>query len=56
MELLMYSVKATIERYKKASSDSSNNGSISEVNTQVIKLKDSIFFHFSLQFDIIYVN
>ncbi|KAL0352923.1 UNVERIFIED_CONTAM: Floral homeotic protein AGAMOUS [Sesamum angustifolium] len=28
------SVKATIERYKKASSDSSNNGSISEANTQ----------------------
>ncbi|KAI3456095.1 hypothetical protein Pfo_012758 [Paulownia fortunei] len=28
------SVKATIERYKKASSDSSNNGSMSEANTQ----------------------
>ncbi|KAK6124160.1 hypothetical protein DH2020_042069 [Rehmannia glutinosa] len=28
------SVKATIERYKKASSDSTNNGSISEANTQ----------------------
>ncbi|GFQ03186.1 floral homeotic protein agamous [Phtheirospermum japonicum] len=28
------SVKATIERYKKASSDTSNNGSISEANTQ----------------------
>ncbi|KAL7102737.1 hypothetical protein ACP275_08G136800 [Erythranthe tilingii] len=28
------SVKATIEKYKKASSDSSNNGSISEANTQ----------------------
>ncbi|KAL6562035.1 Floral homeotic protein AGAMOUS [Orobanche gracilis] len=28
------SVKGTIERYKKASSDSSNNGSISEANTQ----------------------
>ncbi|KAG8385379.1 hypothetical protein BUALT_Bualt03G0036900 [Buddleja alternifolia] len=28
------SVKATIERYKKASSDSSSNGSISEANTQ----------------------
>ncbi|EYU28135.1 hypothetical protein ABFS82_13G091600 [Erythranthe guttata] len=28
------SVKATIERYKKASSDSPNNGSISEANTQ----------------------
>ncbi|KAK4440099.1 Floral homeotic protein AGAMOUS [Sesamum alatum] len=28
------SVKATIERYKKASSDSSNNGSISEANAQ----------------------
>ncbi|EYU43298.1 hypothetical protein MIMGU_mgv1a018193mg, partial [Erythranthe guttata] len=27
-------VKATIEKYKKASSDSSNNGSISEANTQ----------------------
>ncbi|CAA0832391.1 K-box region and MADS-box transcription factor family protein [Striga hermonthica] len=29
-----HSVKATIDRYKKASSDSSNNGSISEANTQ----------------------
>ncbi|KAL6574139.1 Floral homeotic protein AGAMOUS [Orobanche hederae] len=29
-----YGVKGTIERYKKASSDSSNNGSISEANTQ----------------------
>ncbi|KAL3643566.1 Floral homeotic protein AGAMOUS [Castilleja foliolosa] len=28
------SVKETIERYKKASSDTSNNGSISEANTQ----------------------
>ncbi|XVF25572.1 hypothetical protein REPUB_Repub13aG0223500 [Reevesia pubescens] len=28
------SVKATIERYKKASSDSSNTGSVSEVNAQ----------------------
>ncbi|KAI3466779.1 hypothetical protein Pfo_023442 [Paulownia fortunei] len=28
------SVKATIERYKKASSNSSNNGSVSEANTQ----------------------
>lgn len=42
-EKLMYSVKATIERYKKASSDSSNNGSISEVNTQV-SLKIQSFF------------
>ncbi|KAK6123952.1 hypothetical protein DH2020_042297 [Rehmannia glutinosa] len=30
----LYDVKATIERYKKASSDSTNNGSISEANTQ----------------------
>lgn len=29
------SVKETIERYKKACSDSSNNGSISEANAQV---------------------
>ncbi|KZV38433.1 floral homeotic protein AGAMOUS-like [Dorcoceras hygrometricum] len=28
------SVKTTIERYKKASSDSSNNGSVAEANTQ----------------------
>lgn len=32
------SVKETIERYKKASSDSSSNGSISESNTQVTSL------------------
>lgn len=32
---LLCSVKATIERYKKASSDTSNNGSVSEINAQV---------------------
>ncbi|CAN4082150.1 unnamed protein product [Withania somnifera] len=31
---VMLSVKATIDRYKKARSDSSNNGSISEANAQ----------------------
>ncbi|KAL8507226.1 hypothetical protein ACS0TY_017950 [Phlomoides rotata] len=35
------SVKATIERYKKASSDSSNNGSISEANTQYYQQESS---------------
>lgn len=32
---MILSVKATIERYKKASADSSNSGSITEVSTQV---------------------
>ncbi|XP_041991406.1 floral homeotic protein AGAMOUS-like isoform X1 [Salvia splendens] len=35
------SVKATIERYKKASSDSSNNGSISEANSQYYQQESS---------------
>lgn len=48
----MYSVKATIERYKKATSDSSNNGSISEANTQVKILA----FLFTFQLDVIYVK
>lgn len=33
--LINCSVKATIDRYKKASSDSTNTGSTSEANTQV---------------------
>lgn len=33
--LVDFSVKATIDRYKKASSDSTNTGSTSEANTQV---------------------
>lgn len=36
--LVNCSVKATIDRYKKASSDSSNTGSTSEANTQVFVL------------------
>ncbi|XP_047972874.1 floral homeotic protein AGAMOUS-like isoform X3 [Salvia hispanica] len=35
------SVKATIERYKKASSDSSSSGSISEANTQYYQQESS---------------
>ncbi|KAH6776762.1 K-box region and MADS-box transcription factor family protein, partial [Perilla frutescens var. hirtella] len=35
------SVKATIERYKKASSDSSSTGSISEANTQYYQQESS---------------
>ncbi|XP_042041761.1 floral homeotic protein AGAMOUS-like isoform X2 [Salvia splendens] len=35
------SVKATIERYKKASSDSSGSGSISEANTQYYQQESS---------------
>ncbi|GFP96951.1 floral homeotic protein agamous [Phtheirospermum japonicum] len=35
------SVKATIDRYKKACSDSSNTGSISEVNTQYYQQESS---------------
>ncbi|XP_057764227.1 floral homeotic protein AGAMOUS-like isoform X4 [Salvia miltiorrhiza] len=35
------SVKATIERYKKASSDSSNHGSISEANSQYYQQESS---------------
>ncbi|KAH6773584.1 K-box region and MADS-box transcription factor family protein [Perilla frutescens var. hirtella] len=35
------SVKATIDKYKKASSDSSNNGSISEANTQYYQQESS---------------
>lgn len=41
--ILLCSVKATIDRYKKASSDSSSNGgSVSEANSQVKTLP----FHF----------
>ncbi|KAL8511739.1 hypothetical protein ACS0TY_018247 [Phlomoides rotata] len=47
------SVKATIERYKKASSDSSNNGSISEANTQV---RTHSFAHSRSQVVIIFSN
>ncbi|KAF4360689.1 hypothetical protein G4B88_010684 [Cannabis sativa] len=32
--IYIYSVKSTIDRYKKASSDTSNTGSVSEVNAQ----------------------
>ena len=39
-----HSVKASIERYKKASSDSSNGGSASEANAQVLLLIPAINF------------
>jgi len=39
-----YSVKASIERYKKASSDSSSGGSASEANAQVLLIPSLNFF------------
>ncbi|KAE9456704.1 hypothetical protein C3L33_11393, partial [Rhododendron williamsianum] len=45
---LICSVRSTIDRYKKACSDVSNTGSVSEANTQLVQsMKYSPKYHFS---------
>lgn len=50
-----YSVKGTIERYKKATSDSPNTGSISEANAQVCNFYKTVNF-FDCGFNSIFLD